>query len=107
MHYCENVYCSKTRGYWVDGDDGHEMLDGVESAKYWREDHDPITCALQGGDCVGVCSSIDGHAVRETDYWENMVKSALQQGTLNVEPYWDRRWNENRYCKAALEKFAR
>jgi hypothetical protein len=111
MHYCENVYCGQKSGYWVEGDDGRKMLDGAEAAKYWREDHNPVTCALHGGDCVGAqgtWSSIEAHEKSERDHWTRAVNKAAKYGWLGQDtPYWEKQWERNKYCREAIQALDR
>jgi hypothetical protein len=118
MHYCVNRYgcpvhhhgrddrrCS-CRPYWVDEPGCRELLDGVESSKAWREDHDPVECAIHGGDCVGVASSIADHEATELCFWRGAVRDAKKYGWIGKDtPYWKSEWEtENKYCRAVLEE---
>jgi hypothetical protein len=118
MHYCRNIHGCRVhdyghegnctcREYWVNKDDGHELLDGVESTKAWREDHDPCECAIHGGDCIGISSSIEAHYRAERDWWRDAVDKAIRNGWLGDEkcPYWSVSWEtENRYCKEEIQR---
>lgn len=109
MHYCKD---RNGREYWVEGDEGREMLDGVESAKYWREDHHPVMCAVNGGDCVGVASewkpvkiARDGFVVRSFFIDESDIaeKTANDLRCRDRDLYAE--WNARRLYRglAALE----